>query len=176
MISDTQRIRDFARLIEAGHRDRLLAAQDICFKTMATHWGGPGYAHILRRVVPGMRALGLSEEDIFAILIANPARLLRVRHANGLSREAAASRSAVAGTTTVAAVALSVGPGVRDSRAVDRQPDPGAAPSGRRTARRAPSNVSATSGRSVDWAGRESARDLEGVGDRQSQISPLSCA
>ena len=76
MPSDTQRIRDFARLIEAGHRDRLLAAQDICFKTMATHWGGPGYAHILRRVVPGMRALGLSEEDIFAILIANPARLL----------------------------------------------------------------------------------------------------
>jgi phosphotriesterase-related protein len=76
MPSDTQRIRDFARLIEAGHRDRLLAAQDICFKTMAAQWGGPGYAHILRRVVPGMRALGLSEEDIFAILIANPARLL----------------------------------------------------------------------------------------------------
>jgi phosphotriesterase-related protein len=76
MISDTQRIRDFARLIDAGFGGQLLAAQDICFKTMATTWGGHGYAHILRRVVPGMRALGLSEEDIFAILIANPARLL----------------------------------------------------------------------------------------------------
>ena len=76
MPSDAQRIRDLARLIDAGFRDQLLASQDICFKTMAARWGGPGYAHILRRVVPGMRALGLSEEDIFAILIANPARLL----------------------------------------------------------------------------------------------------
>jgi phosphotriesterase-related protein len=74
--SDRQRILDFKRLIEAGFRDRLVAAQDICFKTMQVRYGGWGYAHILRRVVPGMRALGLSNDDVHAILVHNPARLL----------------------------------------------------------------------------------------------------
>jgi phosphotriesterase-related protein len=74
--SDAIRIRDFARLIEAGYRDQILASQDICLKTMLTRYGGSGYAHILRRVVPGMRALGLSQADIDAIIVANPRRLL----------------------------------------------------------------------------------------------------
>jgi phosphotriesterase-related protein len=38
--------------------------------------GGWGYAHILRRVVPGFLALGIAQADIDAILVANPARLL----------------------------------------------------------------------------------------------------
>lgn len=74
--SDAIRIRDFARLIEAGYRDQIMAAQDVCLKTMLTRYGGTGYAHILRRVVPGMRALGLTEADIEAIVVANPRRLL----------------------------------------------------------------------------------------------------
>ena len=74
--TDRQRILDFKRLIEAGFRDQLVVAQDICFKTMQVHHGGWGYAHILRRVVPGFRALGVTEEDLRAILVANPARLL----------------------------------------------------------------------------------------------------
>lgn len=74
--SDSGRIRDFIRLMEAGHRDRLLAAQDICFKTMTVAHGGVGYAHIIRRVVPGMRALGMLDADIDALLVRNPARLL----------------------------------------------------------------------------------------------------
>lgn len=74
--SDSQRIRDFMALMEAGHRDRLLAAQDICFKTMTVAHGGVGYAHIVRRVVPGMRALGMADADIDALLLRNPARLL----------------------------------------------------------------------------------------------------
>jgi phosphotriesterase-related protein len=73
---DIQRIRDFKRLIEAGFRDQLVVAQDICFKTMMVRYGGCGYAHILRRVVPGMRALGLSDADLDAILVRTPARLL----------------------------------------------------------------------------------------------------
>jgi phosphotriesterase-related protein len=74
--SDRTRILDFKRLIQVGFRDQLVASQDICFKTMQVRYGGWGYAHILRRVVPGMRALGLSNDDVDAILVRNPARLL----------------------------------------------------------------------------------------------------
>jgi len=74
--SDRQRILDFVRLIEAGFRDQLVVAQDICFKTMTVRYGGWGYAHILRRVVPGMLAIGLSRDDVDAILVRNPAWLL----------------------------------------------------------------------------------------------------
>jgi phosphotriesterase-related protein len=74
--SDRQRILDFVRLVGAGFRDQLVAAQDICFKTMTATYGGWGYAHILRRVVPGFLALGLSQADVDTILVANPRRLL----------------------------------------------------------------------------------------------------
>lgn len=73
---DVQRILDFARLIDAGWVAQLVMAQDICFKTMQTHFGGHGYAHILERVVPGFRARGVSEEAIDTMLIDNPRRLL----------------------------------------------------------------------------------------------------
>jgi len=74
--SDRQRILDLAWLIEAGFRDQVVVAQDICFKTMTVAHGGWGFAHILRRVVPGMLALGLTRDDVDGILIRNPARLL----------------------------------------------------------------------------------------------------
>lgn len=74
--SDSERIRDFKRLIDAGFRDQLVVAQDICFKTMMVRHGGWGYAHILRRVVPGFRELGVTDPDLDAILVRNPARLL----------------------------------------------------------------------------------------------------
>jgi phosphotriesterase-related protein len=74
--SDRVRILDFVRLVSDGYRDQLVVAQDICFKTMTVRHGGWGYAHILRRVVPGMLVLGLTQADVDAILIHNPARLL----------------------------------------------------------------------------------------------------
>lgn len=74
--SDRQRILDLRRLIKVGFRDQLVVAQDICFKTMTVRHGGWGYAHILRRVVPGIRMLGMTADDIDAILVRTPARLL----------------------------------------------------------------------------------------------------
>jgi phosphotriesterase-related protein len=74
--SDRQRILDFKRLIDAGFRNQLVVAQDICFKTMTVAHGGWGYAHILRRVAAGFLALGVSSGDLGAILVANPRRLL----------------------------------------------------------------------------------------------------
>ena len=39
-------------------------------------YGGDGYAHILENVVPLMRRKGVSEDEIEAILVRNPARIL----------------------------------------------------------------------------------------------------
>src|SRR5438045_7180476 len=74
--SDRQRILDFKRLIDAGFGGQLVVAQDICFKTMTVAYGGWGYAHILRRVVRGFLALGVSQAALEEILVAYPARRL----------------------------------------------------------------------------------------------------
>lgn len=74
--SDAQRIRDFARLIDGGWVSQLVMAQDICFKTMQSHFGGHGYAHILERIVPGFLSLGVSQAAVDTMLIDNPRRLL----------------------------------------------------------------------------------------------------
>ncbi|MCI0441079.1 MAG: phosphotriesterase-related protein [Chloroflexi bacterium] len=76
MPSDAQRLDYIQRLIEAGHRDRLVIAHDICTKHRLVRYGGHGYAHILENIVPRMRRKGFSEEDINAIIVANPARVL----------------------------------------------------------------------------------------------------
>jgi phosphotriesterase-related protein len=74
--TDAQRVTDLARIAEAGYISQVVVAQDICLKTMLTHYGGHGYAHILRRVVPGFRWAGFSEADVDTVLVANPRRLL----------------------------------------------------------------------------------------------------
>jgi phosphotriesterase-related protein len=76
MPNDATRVDHLRRLIAAGYGDRLLVAQDICRKTALCAYGGEGYAHILENVVPLMRRKGLSEAEIDAILVDNPARVL----------------------------------------------------------------------------------------------------
>jgi phosphotriesterase-related protein len=76
MPNDAMRIDHLMRLIDAGFRDRLLIAHDICYKTCLTKYGGDGYEHILNNVVPVMRRKGMCEDDIAAILVHNPARIM----------------------------------------------------------------------------------------------------
>jgi phosphotriesterase-related protein len=76
MPNDATRIDYLRGLIAAGHRDKLVIAQDICKKVNLTRYGGEGYTHILENVVPIMRRKGMSTEEVDAILIHNPARIL----------------------------------------------------------------------------------------------------
>ena len=76
MPSDAQRMDYIQRLIAEGHRDRIVVAQDICSKHRLVTYGGHGYGHILEKIVPRMRKRGIAEEDIHAIVIDNPARVL----------------------------------------------------------------------------------------------------
>ena len=76
MPNDAQRIGFVKRLIEEGYASRILLAHDIFGKHSLAKYGGYGYAHILRNIVPRFREKGVSEEDIHSMLVANPARVL----------------------------------------------------------------------------------------------------
>jgi phosphotriesterase-related protein len=76
MPNDATRINCLIRLIEAGYRNQLLVAHDICHKTSLVKFGGEGYAHILANVLPVMERKGMSSAEIDAILLENPARIM----------------------------------------------------------------------------------------------------
>ena len=59
-----------------GYGQKIVIAHDICTKHRLVRYGGHGFGHILENVVPRMRGKGISEEQINAITVANPARVL----------------------------------------------------------------------------------------------------
>ncbi len=76
MPNDAARMDAIEWAISEGYGDRIVIAQDICHKNQLLKYGGHGYAHILQNIVPRMRERGIGEEDIQAILVANPAHVL----------------------------------------------------------------------------------------------------
>ena len=74
--SDDERIAALEVFAKAGYVDRLLMAHDVCVQSRYSSHGGKTYDHILTSIVPRMRDRGWSEQDINAILIHNPARML----------------------------------------------------------------------------------------------------
>jgi phosphotriesterase-related protein len=76
MPNDAHRLRHIRSLIDHGHLDRVVISHDICYLTRLTRFGGHGYGHIFRNVVPMMRRRGFSDDEVDAILVRNPRRLL----------------------------------------------------------------------------------------------------
>jgi phosphotriesterase-related protein len=76
MPNDAMRLRLIRLLIEHGHLERVLISHDICYRTRLKRFGGHGYGHILRNVVPLMRRREFSEQEIDTLLVDNPRRLL----------------------------------------------------------------------------------------------------
>jgi len=74
--SPTQRINDIIQLIADGYLDQILISQDVCHKHQLVSYGGYGYAHILRDIVPLMRDKGMPDEQIHTLLVENPKRVL----------------------------------------------------------------------------------------------------
>jgi phosphotriesterase-related protein len=74
--NDSIRINEVMELIKDGFLNQILISQDICFKVMLRRCGGSGYGHILKFVVPAMRAKGMTEEQITTILVDNPGRII----------------------------------------------------------------------------------------------------
>ena len=74
--SDVQRMEMLEFIISKGGGGRIVIAQDTFFKWQMTCYGGKGYAHILENIVPRMRKRGFTEQQIHAILVDNPRRIL----------------------------------------------------------------------------------------------------
>ena len=76
MPNDAMRLKLIRLLIDHGHLERILISHDIAFRTRLKRFGGHGYGHIFRNVVPIMRRRGYSEHEIDTLLVLNPRRLL----------------------------------------------------------------------------------------------------
>ena len=74
--TDYMRLGYIRDLIERGHGDRIVVSHDICTKTRLVTYGGHGYGHILRNVIPLMRRKDFTEDEIDTILVRTPRRLL----------------------------------------------------------------------------------------------------
>lgn len=74
--NDSHRINQIMALMDRGYLGQILISQDICWKHRLRSYGGHGYDHILRNVIPVMRAKGMSEDQIHTLLVKNPKRLL----------------------------------------------------------------------------------------------------
>ena len=70
--SDEDNARAIAGLVAAGYGDRLLLSQDVFLKMMLSHYGGFGYAYVLKHFVPRLKRHGVSDGTISAMLIDNP--------------------------------------------------------------------------------------------------------
>ncbi|XP_014853776.1 PREDICTED: phosphotriesterase-related protein [Poecilia mexicana] len=76
MPSDSQRVRTLAFLVKEGYEDKVLVAHDIHTKNRLTKFGGHGYSHILKNIVPKMLTRGITQHQVDKILIDNPKRWL----------------------------------------------------------------------------------------------------
>ena len=74
--SDRERMDCLVELLDAGFGDRLLIAHDVCTKVQLLKYGGFGYGHILRSIVPRLRRRGVDEATVRKLLVENPARVL----------------------------------------------------------------------------------------------------
>jgi phosphotriesterase-related protein len=72
---DIDRIYAIKKQTDMGNLSKILISQDISFKTCLTRFGGWGYAHILRDIVPLMKKENITDTMLDMILIDNPRRL-----------------------------------------------------------------------------------------------------
>jgi phosphotriesterase-related protein len=75
--SDLAKMTTMVRLIELGYADQLVMSQDMGKKHYLLRFGGMGYDHVLRRIVPRLRqSFGITDDVIDKLLVTNPRRLL----------------------------------------------------------------------------------------------------
>jgi phosphotriesterase-related protein len=74
--TDAERLAGAEALLAAGHGERIVLGCSVWTKSQLRAYGGMGYAHLLRRIVPELTRRGVGERDLRRMLVENPARLL----------------------------------------------------------------------------------------------------
>lgn len=75
-VSDWQREELLIELIDEGYADQLLVSCDVCLKMFLLEYGGHGYAHFIRNIVPELLLYGVPQPVIDKLIVENPARFL----------------------------------------------------------------------------------------------------
>ena len=78
--SDEDNARAIKGLLDDGFEHSVLLSQDVFLKMMLTHYGGFGYAYVLRHFVPRLRRHGVSESQIETLLVDNPGSVFSGPH------------------------------------------------------------------------------------------------
>ena len=76
MPNDGGRVDFIMQLAEDGFLGQVVVAHDTAWKTRLHSYGGHGYGHLLETVVPLMRRKGMTREQVDAIFVENPKRVL----------------------------------------------------------------------------------------------------
>ena len=76
--NDLERLEAIRELIniDPDYLYKIIISTDRCLKTELQKYGGHGYAHILRTIIPYMRILDFSEDQINTLVSKNPQKLL----------------------------------------------------------------------------------------------------
>lgn len=75
-VTDVQRVTFLKRLIDLGYLNQILLSCDLCLKQLLHAYGGWGYDHLLKNIVPMMEDEGITQEQIRTMLVENPANWL----------------------------------------------------------------------------------------------------
>ena len=71
-----ERLDGLVAVLEAGLADRCVLGCSVWTKTQLRAYGGMGYDHLMRRIVPALEQRGVPADALDAMLVRNPARLL----------------------------------------------------------------------------------------------------
>jgi phosphotriesterase-related protein len=75
-ISDNERCLALTELCESGYEKQIMISQDTFTKVQRAKYGGWGYCHILKHIVPRLKYMGVSQKQINTMMIDNPKRML----------------------------------------------------------------------------------------------------
>lgn len=74
--TDAQRMETIARFVQEGYEGQMVLSTDICLKSDLYRYGGGGYGHILRSILPELAKMNVSQDAIVQMTEKTPARLL----------------------------------------------------------------------------------------------------
>ena len=75
---DSQRERHLLELLDLGYASQILISQDVCMKMQTLRYGGYGYAHLLRHIIPSLKHKGVDDETVRTLMVDNPRRFVTV--------------------------------------------------------------------------------------------------
>jgi phosphotriesterase-related protein len=74
--SETRRIEDLKRVLDAGYAHKITLGNDVCMKMRLHKYGGWGYDHIFTNLLPYFKKAGITEQQLQAMFVEAPMHFL----------------------------------------------------------------------------------------------------